>query len=222
MVLATGAVGLLLTAGTPDATVVGEPARGLRALLPRGVAVPGTALGLGNLGYAAMVGFLVVHLDDRGGHGAVALTAFSVAVLLGRLGRRPARRPASGFCGRCRTAWCAMAAGLLVIAATGSTVVAASAAAVVGLGYCLPFPALATLVAGPRPGRAARGGHRRADRVLRRLRGRRLGRRRAGRRPGGHLDGLRAGGRRRARRSRVNVALGRSDRRQHSAVEVGA
>ena len=68
---------------TPRST--GEPAPGLRALLPRGVALPGTALGLGNLGYAAMVGFLVVHLDDQGGRGAVALTAFSVAVLLGRL-----------------------------------------------------------------------------------------------------------------------------------------
>ena len=150
VVLVTAVVGLLLTARTADAPVVGEPARGLRALLPRGVALPGTALGLGNLGYAAMAGFLVVHLDDQGGRGAVALTAFSLAVLLGRL----VVVPLAARVGVLRTlpyGLVAMAAGLLVIAGTGSTVVAAAAAAVVGLGYCLPFPALATLVAGRVP-----------------------------------------------------------------------
>ena len=147
VVVATALVGLLLTVRMPDAPALGEPASGLRALLPAGVAVPGLALGLGNLGYAAMVGFLVVHLDDQGGRGAVALTAFSVAVLLGRL----VVVPLAARLGILRTlpyGLVAMAAGLLVIASTGSTSVAATAAAVVGLGYCLPFPALATLVAG--------------------------------------------------------------------------
>ena len=150
VVLASAVVGLALTRGLPDRRSSGEPARGLRSLLPRGVALPGTALGLGNLGYAALVGFLVVHLDDRGGRGAVALTAFSVAVLLGRL----VVVPLAARVGVLRTlpyGLTAMAAGLLVIAGTGSTAVAAAAAAVVGLGYCLPFPALATLVAGRVP-----------------------------------------------------------------------
>ena len=147
VVVATCLLALLLTARLPDARADGERLRGLRALLPRGVALPGTALGLGNLGYAAIVGFLVLHLDERGGRGAVALTAFSVAVLLGRL----VVVPLAARAGILRTlpyGLTAMAAGLLVIAATGSTVVAAAAAAVVGIGYCLPFPALATLVAG--------------------------------------------------------------------------
>ena len=150
LVLAGAAVGLVLTRGLPDSRAVGEPARGLRSLLPRGVALPGVALGLGNLGYAAVVGFLVLHVDDRRGHGAVALTAFSVAVLLGRL----AVVPLAARAGILRTlpyGLAAMAAGLLVIAGTGSTVVATVAAAVIGLGYCLPFPALATLVAGRVP-----------------------------------------------------------------------
>ncbi|CAA9352496.1 MAG: hypothetical protein AVDCRST_MAG16-2454 [uncultured Frankineae bacterium] len=147
VVVASGLIGLLLTARLPDRPALGEPLHGLRALLPRGVALPGTALGLGNLGYAAMVGFLVVHLDDRGARGALALTAFSVAVLFGRL----VVVPLAAKVGILRTlpyGLVAMAAGLLVIAGTGSTVVAAGAAVVVGLGYCLPFPALATLVAG--------------------------------------------------------------------------
>lgn len=150
LVLAGATVGLVLTRGLPDSRAVGEPTRGLRSLLPRGVALPGVALGLGNLGYAAVVGFLVLHVDDRGGHGAVALTAFSVAVLLGRL----AVVPLAARAGILRTlpyGLAAMAAGLLVVAGTGSTVVATVAAAVIGLGYCLPFPALATLVAGRVP-----------------------------------------------------------------------
>lgn len=150
LVVVSSVMALGLTARLPDTTVEGERGRGLRGLLPRGVALPGVALGLGNLGYAALVGFLVVHLDDRGGRGAVALTAFSVAVLLGRL----VVVPLAARTGVLRTtpyALVAMAAGLLVIASTGSTVVAAAAAAVVGLGYCLPFPALATLVAGRVP-----------------------------------------------------------------------
>lgn len=150
LVVAGAVVGLLLTRGLPDATVDGPRATGVRALLPRGVALPGVALGLGNLGYAALVGFLVVHLDDQGGSGAVALTCFSVAVLAGRL----VIVPLAARVGVMRTlpyALLAMAAGLVVIAGTGDTAVAAVAAAVVGLGYCLPFPALATLVAGRVP-----------------------------------------------------------------------
>ncbi len=150
LVVTSAVVGLVLTRALPDSRAHGERARGLRSLLPRGVALPGTALGLGNLGYAALVGFLVVHLDDRGGRGAVALTVFSVAVLSGRL----VVVPLAARLGILRTlpyGLTAMAAGLLVIAGTGSTVVAAAAAAVIGLGYCLPFPALATLVAGRVP-----------------------------------------------------------------------
>ncbi len=151
LVLLGAAAGLLLTAGLAETPVeAATPARGLRALLPRGVALPGIALGLGNLGYAVIVGFLVVHLDDRGARGAVALTCFSVAVLAGRL----LVVPLAARVGILRTlpyGLVAMAAGLLVIGATSSTAVAGTAAALIGLGYCLPFPALATLVAGRVP-----------------------------------------------------------------------
>lgn len=139
-----------LTLGLPDRLHDGPFATGLRALLPRGVAVPGVALGLGNLGYAAVVGFLVLQVDTRGGQGAVALTAFSVAVLAGRL----VAVPLAVRLGILRTLpWglVAMAGGLVVMAYAESTAVAAGAAVVVGVGYCLPFPALATLVAGRVP-----------------------------------------------------------------------
>jgi MFS family permease len=150
VVLATSVVGLLLTVRLGETRMDGPRTAGLRGFLPRGVALPGVSLGLGNLGYAVIVGFLVVHLDDQGARGAVALTCFSVAVLAGRL----VVVPLAARIGILRTlpyGLVAMAAGLLVIGSTDSTVVGGAAAAVVGLGYCLPFPALATLVAGRVP-----------------------------------------------------------------------
>lgn len=150
VVAACALAGLLLTTGMAQTAPGGPRTAGLRGVLPRGVTLPGIALGLGNLGYAAVVGFLVVHLDDRGARGAVALACFSFAVLAGRL----VAVPLAARVGMLRTTpygLVAMAAGLLVIGSTRSTVVAGVAAAVVGIGYCLPFPALATLVAGRVP-----------------------------------------------------------------------
>jgi MFS family permease len=147
VVAASALLGLLLTVRLEETTHDVPRATGFRGLLPRGVALPGLSLGLGNLGYAVIVGFLVVHLDDQGARGAVALTCFSVAVLTGRL----VAVPLAARAGILRTTpygLACMAAGLLVIGSTSSTAVAGAAAAVVGVGYCLPFPALATLVAG--------------------------------------------------------------------------
>ena len=151
LVIAVGALlGLAVTRGLVESRVDGPRVTGARALLPRGVALPGVTLGLGNLGYAALVGFLVVHLDDQGGNGAVALTCFSVAVLVGRLVVVPLAARL-GIMTTLPYAMVVMALGLVVIGGTGSTLVAGVAAAAVGLGYCLPFPALASLVAGRVP-----------------------------------------------------------------------
>ena len=151
LVIAVGALlGLAVTRGLVESRVDGPRVTGARALLPRGVALPGVTLGLGNLGYAALVGFLVVHLDDQGGNGAVALTCFSVAVLTGRLVVVPLAARL-GIMTTLPYAMVVMALGLVVIGGTGSTLVASVAAAAVGLGYCLPFPALASLVAGRVP-----------------------------------------------------------------------
>ena len=154
-IVVAAAVSVVLTLGLVDRVGSAEAPAGLRGFLPHGVTVPGIALGLGNLGYAAVVGFLVLQVDDRGGRGAVALSAFSVAVLLGRLVIVPAAVRV-GLLRSVPYGLVAMAGGLVVIALADSTLVAATAAAVVGLGYCLPFPALAALVA-DRVGEAQRG-----------------------------------------------------------------
>ena len=148
MVVAGAPVLALLLHRRPARPAPRRPGRcpGLRGAPAEGRHLPGSALGLGNLGYAVVVGFLVVHLDDRGARGAVALTAFSVAVLVGRL----VVVPLTARIGILRT----LPYGLSPWPPASSSSARRAAprrrraAAVVGLGYCLPFPALATLVAG--------------------------------------------------------------------------
>ncbi|HWV86030.1 MAG TPA: MFS transporter [Capillimicrobium sp.] len=121
--------------------------RGPRApLVAREALRPGLALALGNAGYAALAGFIVLHLADRGaGHGALVFTAFAVAVVGARLalGRLPDRigplRAAVG-------AATAEAAGLGAIALAGSWPVALVGAVVMGAGFAVVYPALALLV----------------------------------------------------------------------------
>lgn len=114
-------------------------------LLPRPVIPPGVALGLANIGYGAMSGFIVLHLDERGiGHGAVAFTAFAAAVVGARLlaGSLPDRLGAQ------RTAVGALASetiGLVLIAVAGTLPVAIVGAVVMGSGFSLLFPSLAVL-----------------------------------------------------------------------------
>ncbi|PTL54282.1 hypothetical protein C7Y72_21280 [Paraconexibacter algicola] len=119
--------------------------------LPPGVVLPGSALLLGNIGYAAFAGFMVLHLDAEGiGHGSAAFVAFAVAVVIGRLllggvpdryGARPAALGAGGL----------EAAGLTMIAFAGSLPVAFAGALVMGLGFSLLFPALALVAISANP-----------------------------------------------------------------------
>jgi MFS family permease len=117
---------------------------------PPPVLLPGILLGLGNVTYAAMAGFLVLLLRHRG-HGATwAFPAFAVAVLFGRavFGGLPDRMGPrrSLFAG-----YACLAVGLIAILAGHSSVLDLPAASLVGLGYAFPWPALATVVVGQVP-----------------------------------------------------------------------
>jgi MFS family permease len=112
---------------------------------PRPVLLPGILLGLGNVTYAAMAGFLILLLRDRG-HGATwAFSAFAAAVLFGRavFGGLPDRMcpRRSLFAG-----YACLAAGLIAILAGKGSALDLPAAALVGLGYSFPWPALASVV----------------------------------------------------------------------------
>jgi MFS family permease len=149
------AVGAVVAARTPEARhVASTPTENV--LLPRGALLPGLALGCAVIGFAAMQGFVILMLDDRGvAHGATVFTAFAVAVAVTRflLSWLPDRIGAE------RTAAIAAAghaSGLAILAVAHSLPVALAAAVVQGVGYSLLFPALA-LLAVQRVGERSRG-----------------------------------------------------------------
>jgi MFS family permease len=119
-----------------------------RPLLPAEARRPGAALALANIGYAALAGFVVLHLHARGiGGGAGVFTAFALAVFASRLvlshvpDRAGARRTATA-------AGLLEAAGLAMIALAASLPVALAGAVIVGVGFSMLFPSLALMVVG--------------------------------------------------------------------------
>ena len=124
-----------------------EPADdGRTRLFAREAIGPGLAMTMATLGYAALAGFIVLHLDDRGiAHGASIFTAFALTVVAARVlfGWLPDR-----FGGiRCAVgAGLLEAAGLLAIALAGNLAVALAGAIAVGGAFSLIFPSLVLLV----------------------------------------------------------------------------
>lgn len=112
---------------------------------PPPVLLPGILLGLSNVTYAAMAGFLILLLHHRGHGTAWAFSAFALAVLFGRaaFGGLPDRMGPrrSLFAG-----YVCLSVGLLAIAAGNRSFLDLPAALLVGLGYSFPWPALASVV----------------------------------------------------------------------------
>jgi MFS family permease len=112
---------------------------------PRAVLLPGFILGCGNVTYAAMSGFLVLLLRERGHDDRWAFSAFAFAVLFGRFmfGGLPDRW------GPRRTlliGYIFFAVGLAALAASRHPWTDVPASLVIGLGYAFPWPALALVV----------------------------------------------------------------------------
>lgn len=137
------------------ATRIPEPPRpapqapgetGRSRLLAREAIAPGLAMTLATFGFAALAGFIVLHLDARGiDHGASIFTAFALSVVATRIfaGWLPDRY------GPVRTAVGAAlfeSAGLIVIASAQSLAVALVGAIAVGAAFSLIFPSLVLLV----------------------------------------------------------------------------
>src|SRR6202011_4882015 len=134
--------GALLALRLPEPPGGGAAEPGPLAIFPRAAHRPGLALALANIGYAALAGFVVLHLRARGiGGGASVFTAFAVAVFASRLvlsrvpDRAGARRTAT-------TAGLLEALGLAIIALAHSLAVALCGAIVVGVGFSMLFPSL--------------------------------------------------------------------------------
>jgi len=112
---------------------------------PPPVLLPGVVLGFSNVTYAAMSGFLILLLRERG-HGTTwAFSAFALAVLFGRaaFGSLPDR---IGPRRSLYAGYVFLAVGLVAIAATRSRAFDVPASLLVGLGYSFPWPALASIV----------------------------------------------------------------------------
>ena len=121
-----------------------EPTRG--PLIARESLRPGAALALGSVGYAAVAGFVVLHLDARDiGHGAAVFVAFAATVVLTRLigGDLPDRLgPARCALG----AACVETAGLVAIALAQNLAVALAGAIAMGAAFSLLYPSLSLAV----------------------------------------------------------------------------
>ncbi len=143
--LATALIALRLPE-PPGLQSAAEPAP--LAWFPRAAHRPGIALALANIGYAALAGFVVLHLRARGiGGGASVFTAFAVAVfasrlVLSRVPDRAGARPTATIAGLLE------AVGLVVIALATSLASALIGAVVVGVGFSMLFPSLALMVVG--------------------------------------------------------------------------
>jgi MFS family permease len=140
--------GAAIAAQVPERSELRPPVEdgGGGGLLPREAVRPGTALFLASLGFAALAGFIVLHLDELGvGNGATVFTAFASTVVVTRLAlawvpdRAGARAAAVG-------AAVAQAIGLALIAATSGLPLAIAGALFMGAGFSLSFPALALTV----------------------------------------------------------------------------
>ncbi|HYJ22397.1 MAG TPA: MFS transporter [Solirubrobacterales bacterium] len=116
------------------------------SLIAREAILPGAALALGSAGYAALAGFVVLHLDARGiGHGALVFGAFATMVVLTRLvgGDLPDR------VGPARVAVAAAlveAVGLATIGLAQSMPVAIVGALAMGAAFSLLYPSLSLIV----------------------------------------------------------------------------
>lgn len=140
-------VGALIATRVPDPF---RPGKWLEhehhSLIAREAVIPGAALALGSIGYAAVATFVVLHLDDRGvGHGALVFGAFATMVVLTRLvgGDLPDR------VGPARVATAAAlveASGLTTIAFAHSLPVAIAGALAMGAAFSLLYPSLSLIV----------------------------------------------------------------------------
>src|ERR1019366_215251 len=137
----------LLTAALPLAAAaiasrLPEPTRafaerpaGAFVMFPAAARRPGLARARANIGYAALAGFVVLHLRARGiGGGAAVFTVFAVAVfgsrlLLSRVPDRAGARPTAVAAGLLE------ALGLALIALAHSLPFALAGAVVVGVGF---------------------------------------------------------------------------------------
>jgi MFS family permease len=135
-------IGFLLLTKVPE-NFTPHPIRGTSAWLNPRMLVPGFAIGLVNVHYPVMTGFLILHLQSHGNSGRAAFTAYAAVILLSRffLGSLPDRvHPRLTY----YFGVSSMAIGLLVLASGPPPLAAIVAAGVLGLGFSFPWSSIAS------------------------------------------------------------------------------
>jgi MFS family permease len=116
-----------------------------KPILRKSLFMPGIAIGLVNVLYPVVTGFLVLHLASHGNSGRAAFTAFAILVLVSRffLGGLPDRiHPAFTFYGGTAL----MAVALCALAGGPARNVAIGSAALLGFGFSFPWAAIGSTV----------------------------------------------------------------------------
>ncbi len=116
----------------------------IRLRFPKPALLPAITIGCYNLAYAAISGFVIVHLRDQGIDPRYSLTFYAVAVLCGRLalGGLPDRLgPRPSLVVGLSLMFCSLA--VVTLAPSRPAVLAALGC--FGVGYSMPFPALASV-----------------------------------------------------------------------------
>jgi MFS family permease len=143
--VAVGAIGFLVVS-LRERPEQAEAAPARAAILPVSTILPGIALSLAALGYAALSAFVALHMAARGvtngiaGFNAFGVTYVGVRLFIGNLPDRLGARQVAF--------WSAVveAVGLLVVAVASNLVTVVVGGLVMGAGLSLLFPALALLV----------------------------------------------------------------------------
>lgn len=116
-----------------------------KSWLPRSIILPGISLGLVNVHYPVIAGFLILHLAQHGDSGRAAFTAYAGVILLSRffLGGLPDRvHPKITY----YIGVAAMTLGMLLLAAGPPPILAVGAAAILGFGFSFPWSSVASMV----------------------------------------------------------------------------
>lgn len=106
---------------------------------------PGLAIGATNIQYPVIAGFLILHMNQTGGSGRTAFSAWAMMVLFARFffGGLPDRiRPAYTFYGGLSS----MAIGLSLLAFVPGPVTSMTGAILLGLGFAFPWASIASTV----------------------------------------------------------------------------
>ena len=144
MQVAAALVAFVVLARVPE-EYTPHPHSGKRRWLPGHMIGPGIAIGLVNVHYPVITGFLVLHLARYGNSGPAAFSAYALLILVSRffLGGLPDRmRPTITYYG----GLVAMAIGLLALAWGPPPMIAVAAAAMLGFGFSFPWSSIATTV----------------------------------------------------------------------------